>query len=187
MQQIIAKKIIFAGLFLWFVPSLLWSQSDLKIVDKPINFGYKTVQSRNIDAIIIHSSYNNLGGDEYDIDLIIKEYSKYNVSAHYVIARDGTIYRLVAEKNISYHAGKSMLPDGRKSVNMCSIGIELMCSKEDTPTEAQIKSLTALVKDIESRYKINYVLRHSDIAPGRKTDPWNMDWESFQKGLNSSN
>lgn len=187
MQQNPLNKIILTGLFILIAPSLLWSQSGLKIVDRPISFGRYAIEHRNIDVIIIHSSYNSLGGDEYDINLILKEYSRYKVGAHYLIGRDGTIYRLVAEKNIAYHAGRSMLPDGRRSVNRCSIGIELMISKKDTPTEAQIKSLTALVKDIESRYRIKYLLRHSDIAPGRKTDPWNMDWDSFLKGLNSSN
>jgi N-acetyl-anhydromuramyl-L-alanine amidase AmpD len=92
---------------------------------------------------------------------------------------------LVDEKNISFQAGKSSLPDGRTNVNSCSIGIELITTKDslDAPTELQIKSLTALVKDIESRYKIKYILRHSDIAPGRKTDPWNLNWDEFMKGI----
>jgi len=40
-----------------------------------------------------------------------------------------------------------------------------------------------LVKDIKSRYNIKYVLRHSDIAPDRKTDPWNMNWADFLKRI----
>jgi N-acetyl-anhydromuramyl-L-alanine amidase AmpD len=106
------------------------------------------------------------------------------VSAHYLIARDGVVYRLVNEKDIAYHAGKSQLPDGRRSVNSCSIGIELVTSFSEAPTEAQINALVELVKDIKNRYKIKYVLRHSDIAPERKTDPWNMDWENFRIRLN---
>lgn len=159
------------------------SQSKLNIVDKTVNFGMRTVQMRNIDVIIVHSVYNDEGGNIYDIDLIIKEFAHYHVSSHYVIGRDGTIYQLVNEKNIAFHAGNSVLPDGRKGVNAWSIGIELMDSIGDSPAELQIRSLTALVKDIESRYVINYVLRHSDIAPGRKTDPWNMDWKDFMKRI----
>jgi len=75
------------------------------------------------------------------------------------------------------------LPDGTTAVNTCSIGIELMCSTEDSPTGEQLKSLLNLVKDIQSRYQIQYVLRHSDIAPGRKTDPWNMNWDDFLHDL----
>ena len=157
------------------------AQSELKIVEKIVNFGMKTAENRTIDAVIVHSVYNAAEGDKYDVDLVIKEFSHYGVSSHYVIGRDGTIYQLVKEKNISYQAGKSSLPDGRTNVNTCSIGIEIITSKDslDAPTELQIKSLTALVKDIKSRHKIKYVLRHSDIAPGRKTDPWNMNWEDF--------
>jgi N-acetyl-anhydromuramyl-L-alanine amidase AmpD len=92
---------------------------------------------------------------------------------------------LVNEKNIAYQAGHSQLPDGRTGVNSCSIGIELITTKDslDSPTQMQIKSLATLVKDIKSRYKIKYVLRHSDIAPERKTDPWNMNWEDFLKRI----
>jgi N-acetyl-anhydromuramyl-L-alanine amidase AmpD len=142
-------------------------------------------ENRTIDAIIVHSVYNATGGDKYDIDLVIKQFSHYGVSSHYVIGRNGEIYRLVDEKNISFQAGKSSLPDGRTNVNSYSIGIELITTKDslDAPTEWQIKSLTSLVKDIQSRHKINYVLRHSDIAPGRKSDPWNMKWEEFLKGI----
>jgi N-acetylmuramoyl-L-alanine amidase len=161
------------------------SQTDFKIVDKTVGFGMRKAENRDIDVVIIHSVYNNSGGDKYDIDLVIKLFSRYHVSSHYVIGRDGTIYQLVKEKDISSHAGKSKLPDGRTSVNSCSIGIELITTKDslDAPTENQIKSLTTLVKDIQNRYKIKYILRHSDIAPGRKTDPWNMHWEEFLKGI----
>lgn len=156
-----------------------WSQNELTIVEKPVKFGMRTTQLRNIDVIIVHSVFNASGGDKYDIDLVIKQFSNYGVSSHYVIGRDGTIYRLVKEKNVSFQAGKSSLPDGRKNLNACSIGIELITSFDESPSEKQIQSLTDLVKDIQSRYKIKYVLRHSDIAPGRKTDPWNMDWGDF--------
>jgi len=155
------------------------SQSKLNIVDKTVSFGMRTTQLRNINVVIVHSVYNASGGDIYDIDLIIQQFSRYHVSSHYVIGREGTIYQLVKEKNVSFHAGQSSLPDGRTGVNSCSIGIELIDSIGDSPTEEQIQALTILVKDIQSRYPIKYVLRHSDIAPGRKTDPWNMDWNDF--------
>ncbi|HEY6914035.1 MAG TPA: N-acetylmuramoyl-L-alanine amidase [Paludibacter sp.] len=144
-----------------------------------------TCKNRNIDAVIVHSVFNAAEGDKYDVDLVIKQFSRYRVSSHYIIGRDGTIYQLVNEKNISYQAGHSQLPDGRTGVNSCSIGIELITTKDslDSPTQMQIKSLTILVKDIKKRYKIKYVLRHSDIAPGRKTDPWNMNWEDFVKRI----
>ena len=156
-----------------------------KVIDKKVSFGYKEAAGRTIDSIIVHSTFNNSGGEHYDIDLIIKQFKQYDVSAHYVIGRDGTIYNLVDEKNISYHAGKSTLPDGRTNVNSCSIGIEIMTSYTESPTDAQVQALIGLAKQIKSRNTIKYVLRHSDIAPVRKTDPWNMDWNGFLKKLNA--
>ena len=175
-------------LFLFIIFVFLDTRAqEIQVVDKMVDFGFANTQNRSVDVIIIHSTFNNSGGDFYDIDLIIKQFSQYKVSAHYVIGRDGKIYRLVDEKNIAYHAGKSSLPDGRKALNSCSIGIELMTSFTEAPTEVQINALTTLVNDIKSRYKINYILRHSDIAPGRKTDPWNMDWDGFLKGIEPNN
>jgi len=172
-------RILIISLFIVVNTSTVSSQSKLNIIDKTVSFGMRAAQLREINTIIVHSVFNASGGDIYDIDLVIAQFSLYHVSSHYVIGREGKIYQLVKEKNISFHAGISSLPDGRSGVNLCSIGIELIDSTGTSPTEQQIQSLTLLVKDIEKRYHIKYVLRHSDIAPGRKTDPWNMDWEDF--------
>jgi N-acetyl-anhydromuramyl-L-alanine amidase AmpD len=172
-------------LFLSCSHSLLAGDS-LTVVDKRVNFGYAVSQNRKVDAVIVHSTFNNSGGDFYDVDLVLKQFSTYKVSAHYVIGRDGVVYKVVDEKNVSYHAGKSSLPDGRTDVNSCSIGIEIMTSYTESPTEKQITSLISLIQSIKKRHSIDYVLRHSDIAPVRKTDPWNMDWKVFQKQLAES-
>jgi len=152
---------------------------EYKIIEKSISRGMRTVKNRQISAIIVHSTFNNSGGDKYDINLILKQFSRYGVSAHYVIARDGSIYRLVNERNVSFHAGKSKLPNGKSNLNAKSIGIELMTSFDEAPTNQQIQKLALLVNDICKRHKIEYILRHSDVAPDRKTDPWNMNWEAF--------
>jgi len=165
--------------FCFLFNTKLNSQNHINVVDKYVNFGFKNAENRIISAIIVHSTFNNSGGEYYDIDLVIKQFQRYNVSSHYVINREGKIFGLVNEKNISYHAGKSTLPNGSTAVNSKSIGIELMCSIDESPTENQIVSLITLVKDIKNRYKIDFVLRHSDIAPDRKTDPWNMNWDDF--------
>ena len=183
MNCINKKKIAFILLTVTLYAPFAHGQKELKFIDKPVCTGKKTVENRNITAIIVHSTYNSDGGEKYDIDLIIKQFSHYGVSSHYVIGRDGLIYRLVKEKDVAFHAGKSQLPNGQTGLNSRSIGIELMTSKEEAPSEQQIKSLTILVNDIKKRYKIEYILRHSDIAPNRKTDPWNMDWDGFLQGI----
>ena len=50
----------------------------------------------------------------------------------------------------------------------------------------EIQALRQLVKDICSRYAIRYVVRHSDIAPGRKDDPWCFNWQRFQYDVHQS-
>ena len=165
--------------------STIFANNELRIVDKRVHFGTRKSTERTVEAIIIHSVFNKSGSDKYNLNQILKQFHRYHVSSHYIIERTGKIYRLVDENVIALQAGKSSLPDGRTGVNACSIGIELITSDKvwDKPTEKQIKSLTALVKNIQHRHTIKYVLRHSDIAPERKTDPWNMDWTEFQKRL----
>lgn len=159
------------------------ASDTLNIINKKVSFGYAPNPNRIINTVVVHSTFNNSGGEKYDIDLVIKQFSTYGVSAHYVIGRDGKIYQLVDEKDNSYHAGKSSLPDGTTNVNSCSIGIEVMTSFTEAPTEAQMQALLNLIENIKKRYAIKYVLRHSDIAPNRKTDPWNFDWDGFKKRL----
>ena len=77
----------------------------LNIVDRLMSSGFAVKQSRTIDTIVLHSSYDLLGKDPYSVEGIVKEYEDYGVSAHYLIDRKGTVYRLVEDKDIAYHAG----------------------------------------------------------------------------------
>ncbi len=162
-------------------PSITDAKSNgLEIQDKLVDFGFKPASGRIIDTIVIHSTYNAMGGDPYSVDGVIAEYKSYGVSPHYLIDRDGNIYRLVEDKNIAYHAGISRVPDGRTNVNDFSLGIELIEKDTDHPTDAQYASLNALLAQLKGEYKIKYVLGHDQIAPGRKTDPWNFDWNRIR-------
>lgn len=157
----------------------LIAPSELKIKNNLVSFGFQKASERKIDTIIIHSSYDALGKEPYSVSGLIAEYKEYGVVAHYLIDRQGTAYRLVEEKNIAYHAGESKVPDGRSGVNAFSIGIEMMNTKTDKYTSAQYASLKNLLTDIKKRYKIKYTLGHKDIAPGRKDDPWNFNWDKL--------
>jgi len=157
------------------------TESSLKIVDKSVSFGFQNYSGeRKIDTVVLHSSFNSLGGDQYDVDKIVGIYKSYGVSAHYIIGRDGTVYRLVEDNDISYHAGVSSVPDGRTNVNSFSIGIEIVGNYDDGYTAEQYGAVSALVEKIKGDYDIKYVLGHDDIAPGRKTDPWNFDWDRIK-------
>lgn len=146
------------------------------ISNKLVSWGHQESSGRVINTIIIHSSYNALGGDEYDLGKLIGEYKSYGVSPHYLIDREGKIYCLVEERNIAYHAGESKTPDGRSGVNNFSVGIELMNTKEDKNTSKQYNSLRVLLAYLKEKYTIKYILGHNQIASGRKDDPWNFDW-----------
>ena len=98
------------------------------------------------------------------------------VSAHYLIDEDGTVYRLVDETMRAWHAGKASWR-GLTDINARSIGIELQnpghrCGYRAF-AEAQIEAAIALCGDIAARYKISPrdLVAHSDIAPARKKDP----------------
>lgn len=151
------------------------------IVNRFMSSGFAVPKSpRKIDTVVLHSSYDLLGKDPYSVDGVIKEYEDYGVSAHYLIDRKGTIYRLVKDENIAYHAGASKAPDGRTNVNDFSIGIEMLNTKEDKYTDAQYEAVNGLVASLKGKYPIKSVVGHGDISPGRKTDPWNFNWKQLK-------
>lgn len=150
------------------------------VIDRLVSFGFENRSSRDIDTVVVHSSYDALGNDPYSVSGVIEEYRQYGVSAHYLIDRKGTIYRLVEDRDVAYHAGVSKTPDGRTGVNGFSIGIELVEKDTDSPTSAQYAGLRSLIASLKSKYSIKHVLGHSDIAPGRKSDPWGFDWEKLK-------
>ena len=152
---------------------------SIDIINKLVSWGYKAASSRQIDTVVIHSSYNALGGDVYNVDGLLKEYKSYAVSPHYLIDREGQIYRLVADGNIAYHAGAGRMPDGRINVNNFSLGIELMNTETSQFTDKQYAALKNLLAELKKKYSLKYILGHNQIAAGRKTDPWNFDWKKI--------
>lgn len=94
------------------------------------------------------------------------------VSAHYLIGRDGTLYRLVAEERRAWHAGESFW-GGSRDMNSASIGIELDNNGSEPFAEPQIERLLTLLGDLKARYQIPVAnfLGHADVAPRRKSDP----------------
>ncbi len=102
------------------------------------------------------------------------------VSAHFVIDRLGQITQFVSCDERAWHAGVSSF-DGREQCNDFSIGIELE-GTDDVPFEdVQYERLAALTQCLRDRYPLTAATGHSDIAPGRKTDPGpHFDWLRFR-------
>lgn len=92
------------------------------------------------------------------------------VSAHFFIRRDGTLIQFVPCSLRAWHAGVSNWQQ-RERCNDFSIGIELEGTDDLPFTDAQYATLSPLLQLLKQAYPIQAVVGHSDIAPGRKTDP----------------
>ena len=102
------------------------------------------------------------------------------VSAHVLVRRDGELIQFVPCAQRAWHAGASSWC-GRSRCNDFSIGIELE-GCDEAPFEApQYDALAALSRALKTRYPIADIVGHSDVAPGRKTDPGpHFDWRRFR-------
>jgi AmpD protein len=103
------------------------------------------------------------------------------VSSHYLIRRDGTLVQFVPCSQRAWHAGVSAWR-GRERCNDFSIGIELE-GTDDIPYGApQYTTLARLTKALRRRYPIADIAGHSEVAPGRKTDPGPaFDWARYRR------
>jgi len=108
------------------------------------------------------------------------------VSAHALIRRDGEIVQYVPFGERAWHAGRSSYR-GRPECNDYSVGIELE-GAEGVPYEAvQYANLAALIKALLVAYptlSTEQIAGHADVAPGRKSDPWDsFDWARLRSML----
>lgn len=188
------------------------AESRLRVKNKPINEKCYSVRPprAKVDTIVIHFCSDAVKNPEapFDIDRIIKIFEDNGVSSHYIIARDGTVFRLVSEELKAFHAGKGEVPWApvkNNKLNDTSIGIELlsvstfndmkffmdMVTYAKVPesakgfTEQQYESLRCLIEqicnrwpDVQKDYK--HIFGHKDYAPGRRTDPGELfKWQQI--------
>lgn len=105
------------------------------------------------------------------------------VSAHFWIRRDGELIQFVDTGQRAWHAGISRW-NGRERCNDFSIGIELEGSDYEPFTDAQYQRLAELTRTLQARYPLRDIAGHSDIAPGRKTDPGPFfDWARYRQAI----
>jgi len=131
-----------------------------------------------IAMVVLH--YTGMQSGAAAIDWLANPES--GVSAHYVVAEDGTVLRMVDEAKRAWHAGRSWWR-GIADVNSASIGIEIVNPGHEfgyVPfPAAQMDAVHQLVADIVARHAIRpaNVVGHSCIAPTRKADPGELfDW-----------
>ena len=112
-----------------------------------------------------------------------KEIEGLKVSAHFLIRRDGSVIRFVPVERRAWHAGVSCWR-GRERCNDFSVGIELEGSEDDVFAPAQYDSLVFLIQQLRNTLPIRDLAAHSDVAPGRKTDPGaHFDWARLLAAL----
>ena len=171
-----------------------WLQSA-EIVASP-NFNERPDGSE-IDLIVIHGislppgryggSYirdffcNQLDADQHPY---FGDICHLQVSAHCLIERDGQLVQFVSFLDRAWHAGESSWC-GKTGCNDYSIGVELEGTDDGGYTEAQYRVLADLVASLQRQFpsiQSDAITGHSDIAPGRKTDPGpSFDWVKLKQ------
>ncbi|MHA4893842.1 N-acetylmuramoyl-L-alanine amidase [Pedobacter sp. PWIIR3] len=148
------------------VDSQLWVGS--------INFGI-----RKPNFVILHHTAQK-STDQTIKTFTVKGQSE--VSAHYVVGRDGKVVQMVNDYLRAHHAGIGKWGNDT-DINSSSIGIEIDNDGFEPYSAAQIQSVIKVLATLKKRYKIptaNFI-GHSDIAPSRKPDPHDFPWKLLAK------
>lgn len=130
--------------------------------------GTTNLNLRKPNLVIIHHTAQN------SCDQTLKAFTnpKTQVSAHYVICKDGTVHHMLNDYLRAWHGGVGKWGNNT-DINSTSIGIELDNNGFEIFTEPQISSLLVLLQHLKKAYNIppaNFI-GHQDMAPGRKVDP----------------
>ena len=170
-----------------------WLAPNANVARRPSPNFNERPQDTAVSLLVIHNITLPPGqfGTPYIADLFLNQLDLtadpwfsnvegLKVSAHFVIDRLGQITQFVSCDEPAWHAGISSF-DGREQCNDFSIGIELE-GTDDVPFEdAQYERLATLTQCLRDRYPLTAATGHSDIAPGRKTDPGpHFDWLRFR-------
>lgn len=123
---------------------------------------------------------------DHDAHPFFEELRGVKVSAHFFIRRGGGIVQFVPCGRRAWHAGVSSWR-GRERCNDFSVGIELEGTDDRPFTDRQYEALARLAGALKAFYPIRDIAGHSDIAPGRKTDPGpHFDWPRLRAALRAS-
>jgi N-acetylmuramoyl-L-alanine amidase len=143
--------------------------------------GTTNFNMRKPNFVIIHHTAQN------SCDETLKTFTltRTQVSAHYVICRDGTIHHMLNDYLRAWHGGVARWGN-TTDINSASIGIELDNNGFEYFSEPQINSLLQLLAVLKKRHSIptSNFIGHGDIAPTRKNDPsWRFPWKQLaEKG-----
>lgn len=142
---------------------------------------YPAHYRRSTDILVIHAT----AADTWSSTMHWFKNPASQASAHYVIDKNGDIYQMVPEVFPAWHAGYSNW-NGKDDINRDSIGIELVNNAYSAYPQEQIDACIELSRDIMKRHATisHNLVRHSDISPGRKTDPYShFPWDEFKRNV----
>lgn len=169
--------------------SFLVQAQNLKIIQKPIDYS-KERMKLSLDymkdhhnliqkapkitpkIIVLHYTaggtvdsnfkyFNNLYLDNQRATL--KKQSSLNVSAHFLVDKDGTVYQLIDPELFARHT---------IGLNYCAIGVENIGSKSQPLTDKQLEANAELVKYLVKKYPIEYLIGHSEYGVFRGSKLW---------------
>ena len=116
----------------------------------------------------------------YDAHPYFEQIRGLEVSAHFFVRRSGELIQFVPCELRAWHAGRSQWK-GRERCNDFSIGVELEGTDDAAFSGSQYAQLSRLTRELQRQYPILDIVGHSDIAPGRKTDPGaRFDWAHYR-------
>ncbi len=135
---------------------------------QPYFVGTTNSSMRKPNFVVIHYT------DQKNVEQTLKTFTlpRTEVSAHYVISRDGTVYHMLNDYLRAHHAGAGKWGNVT-DMNSCSLGIELDNNGSEPFADAQVASLLSLLRQLKQAYNIptpNFI-GHSDFTPTRKKDP----------------
>ena len=149
-----------------------------------------------VDLVVLHSISlppGDYGGDaverlftnrlDWDAHPYYETLRGLEVSAHFLVRRDGEIVQFASTDRRAWHAGTSSWR-GRSGCNDFSIGIELEGLEGERFTPAQYRTLVPLLRALRRRHPIEAVAGHEHVAPRRKRDPGaGFDWQRLARAL----
>jgi AmpD protein len=159
------------------------------------NFGPRPAGTP-VELVVLHSISlppGRYGGDEIErlftntLDWSAHPYFETirgaEVSAHFLVRRDGEVLQFVSIDDRAWHAGASRW-EGRDDCNSWSVGIELEGLEGQLFEPAQYDALVALLQAIDDVRSVRHVVGHEHVAPGRKQDPGaGFDWSGLASRL----
>jgi len=144
------------------------------------NFGERPINSP-INSIVLHATV--IPTTEGTIQRFLDPVAQ--VSAHFVVGREGRIVQMVPIEKRAWHAGVSTW-DGMKDMNNVSVGIEMVNLNDgkDPYPDAQVQAVAGIIRFVRSRYLVpdEHIVSHAQVAipQGRKSDPLGFDFDRIK-------